>query len=53
MENRTIIVFFIISVLIAGGWIALVELANFPAFWSGVLSISVGAGIAYLDQRFK
>lgn len=53
MQTKTIIIFFIIAIVIAGGWIALVELANFPAFWSGVLSISVGAGIAYLYQRFK
>ena len=53
MQTKTIIVFFIIAVLIAGGWIALVELANFPTLWAGLLSFSVGAGIAYLYQRFK
>ena len=53
MENRTIIVFFIISVLIAGGWIALVELAGFKTLWAALLSISVGAGAFYLYQRFK
>ena len=53
MENRTIIVFFIISVLIAGGWIALVELAGMRTGWAALLSISVGAGAFYLYQRFK
>ena len=53
MENRTIIVFFIISVLIAGGWIALVELAGMKTLWAALLSISVGAGAFYLYQRFK
>ena len=53
METKTIIIFFLIVILIVGGWIALVELANLPAFWSGVLSLSVGAGITYLYQRFK
>ena len=53
METKTIIIFFLITILIAGGWIALVELANFSAFLAGVLSISAGAGITYLYQRFK
>lgn len=53
MQTKTIIIFFIIAALVAGGWIALVELANFPTLWAGILSFSVGAGITYLYQRFK
>lgn len=53
MQTKTIIIFFIIAALVAGVWIALVELANFHTFLAGVLSISVGAGITYLYQRFK
>ena len=51
--TKTIIVFFLIVILIAGGWIALVELAGFKTLWAAVLSISVGAAILYLYQRFK
>ena len=53
MDFKTIGIFGLIFLLIAGGWIALVELANFPTLWAGLLSFSVGAGITYLYQRFK
>jgi len=51
--TKTIIVFFLIVILIACGWIALVELAGFKTLWAAVLSISVGAATFYLYQRFK
>lgn len=53
MQTKTIIIFFIIAALVAGGWIALVELAGFKTLWAALLSISVGAGAFYLYQRFK
>ena len=53
METKTIIIFFLITILIAGGWIALEELAGFKTLWAALLSISVGAGAFYLYQRFK
>ena len=53
METKTIIIFFLIVILIAGGWIALVELAGMKILWAALLSISVGAGAFYLYQRFK
>ncbi len=53
MDFKTIGIFGLIFLLIAGGWIALVELANFPTLWAAVLSISVGAATFYLYQRFK
>lgn len=51
--TKTIIIFFLIAIVVAGGWIALVELAGFKTLWAAVLSISVGAVILYLYQRFK
>lgn len=51
--TKTIIVFFLIVILIMGGWIALVEWADWSTIAAGIASFVVGGAAFYLYIKFK
>lgn len=53
MDFKTIGIFGLIFLLIAGGWIALVEWADWSTIAAGIASFVVGGAAFYLYIRFK
>lgn len=51
--TKTTIIFFAIFILVALGWVALVEWADWSTIAAGIASFVVGGAAFYLYIRFK